>query len=89
MKGNDDSWDELTKHEAITINCNTVRRGNSGTDPFIFGTMRVSQGIAIWKFEIIKTQMYWIGVANTARIKPNSSRFHSSIGNGYFFYRCS
>eukprot|EP01084_Bolivina_argentea_P293085 504022_1 len=75
-----DKFDPITKHSAFTIDTivtdsdTIIREG--GTNPFIFGTMRVNKGCTIWKFKVIEPVVYWIGVVRANSIRKEESSLH-------------
>ena len=56
----EDAFDANTKHSAYTIIKGDSILRSGGSNPFIFGTMRVSKGCAIWRFNCSAPEMYWV-----------------------------
>lgn len=71
----DDAFDAATKHSAYTIKGYDILR-SGGSNPFIFGKLRVNKGCAIWRFNCSASEMYWVGVVNAAKIKKETESIH-------------
>merc|ERR1711933_508343 len=85
-----DHWDEFdrdTMHDAYTFETeNIVSRNDEGCHPYIFGTKLIDSGITIWRFKLLETLCYYIGIIDSSKVIKNQQNIESDKYNYHLVY---